>query len=519
MRFKESNISIPTIEGLYSFFESAALHLDYSWDFLKPISKLKKTTSDAIVLHYLQWELACFSFEFRGSELFSLAYSFDSITEAVQQYPSSTDFEEAGFEYIKNRLDEVKNPLLKARYSHLLWKAPKGIKNKKYAVGAIESYFEAIAQLLNLKEGKQDKRYMQVSNHYESLIGLCCEVNYNNKALIIELTNEILHKRTVPFFLRHSVMDTMLKNPKYFKQQDFHGSLNVFEKELTELDQVDYHLMVTYYLPTALKIAQKMNIDIRKWHDRIGYSYVRLAEKETQEERYWIKQDYYTQAIHAFGRAVNLERKKEVEQLYFELKPKVKLPSVEVKLDVTELYKELENQAESIIKRPSESIYAIIMVGKGIFPSSENLRNQSKNSEYDFMNSVYTVDFDRNKNISSSRSDQNEPFINPYNWEIQGLTLPFLEFIFTKGIQSGKLDFENMILFLKQYTWFGKPFTRIDLGGEAITINWIKMLAPAIVEYFIQTKSSLENKLYSPDYTLCVDSLALKLEGLLRKFL
>src|SRR5690606_31097545 len=67
-------------------------------------------------------------------------------------------------------------------------------------------------------------------------------------------------------------------------------------------------------------------------------------------------------------------------------------------------------------------------------------------------------------------------------------------------------------------TWFGKPYTRIDLGGEPVNINWIKMLAPAIVEYFIQTKSSLESKFYSPDYTLCIDSLVLKLEGLLRNF-
>lgn len=44
------------------------------------------------------------------------------------------------------------------------------------------------------------------------------------------------------------------------------------------------------------------------------------------------------------------------------------------------------------------------------------------------------------------------------------------------------------------------------------------MVAPSIVEYFVQTKANLENKFYTPDYTVCIDSLALKLERLLRNF-
>src|SRR5690606_19869966 len=119
-----------------------------------------------------------------------------------------------------------------------------------------------------------------------------------------------------------------------------------------------------------------------------------------------------------------------------------------------------------ILKEPAERVYAIVMLGKDIFTSLEKLKS-SQDNEYDFLNSVYRIDFDRNKNISSDKSTQGEPFIDPYHWEVQGKTLPLLEFIFTKGIQSGKLTFENLIIFLKQRTWLGKPHTRIDLGGES----------------------------------------------------
>lgn len=518
MRLRDTDIQIHSLIELYEFLDTVALHLDYSWDFTEAISKLKQTTSDTSELAILSWELACFSFEFRGSDLFTLAHSYDPTSEVVQKYPSDKDFEEAGFKYIAGRVNEVENPLLKARYSHILWKAPKGIKNKKHGVAAIESYVATINALFDLKEGKSDEKYLQVSNHYESAIALCSEVNYENKEQILELTDGILYRRVVPFFLRHAVLDTMLKNPKYFKSEHFGRSLDVFKKELESVERVDYHLMVNYYLPTALKIAQKTKTDVRVWHNHTGDCYMRIAERETKEDRYWMKLEYYTQAIRSYGLAGNTERKKEVEQLYFELKPNVRLPEVEVKFDVTEVYKELGNQAERIIKLPAKSVYAVIMSGRGIFPSVERIKKQPKNHEYDFLNSVYRVDFDRNKNISGNKAHQDEPLINPYNWEIQVQTLPFLEFIFTKGIQSGKLTFENMIEFLRHHTWFGNPFTRIDLGGDPVIVNWIKLLAPSIVEYFIQTKSSLDNKFYFPDYTLCIDSLVLKLEGLLRNF-
>lgn len=523
MRFKDMKITIASISELYTFLEDSALSLDYSWDFVEAISVLRQTTEDPGVLQYLQWELACFTFEFRGSELFSLAYSFDLIEDEARIYPSEKDFESAGFAYIIGRKDQVANPLLKARYSHLLWKAPKGVKKQSYAVEAIENYLLSIKQLLDIKEQTNDEVYLQVSRLYESMINVCEEINYKNIDRVKGFTSIILFERNVPFFLQHLVLDEMAKHQKIFQQSDFSGTLDLFEKELAAEDRSDDFLMVTYYLPTALKIAQKINDDVRKWHNHIADCFLRLAQKEVNEERNWIKQKWYAQAIHAYGMASNVSKKKEVEQLYFELKPNVKLNTVRLDLtpnqiqEIESLYKQLENDAEKILKQPAFAVYHIISSGRGLFPRAEKIRNQEKNSDYDFLNSVSRIDFDRNKNITNDRPNR-ESFIDSYHLEIQTISTPFLEHIFTKGIESGKLTFENFILFIRYKTWIGRPYTRIDLGGDSEEINWIKLLAPSIVEYFVQTSSSLRSKTYNPDYTLCIDSLVLKLEGLLRNF-
>ncbi len=521
MRFRDIETPINSISELYDFLEGAAVNLDYSWDFVEAISKLKQSTKDPELLQCLQWEIACFTFEFRGAELFSLTYTFDHETEETGKYPSANDFERAGFEYIIGRIDHVKNPLLKARYNHLLWKAPKGIKKQQYAWAAVDSYVGAIIQMLDIKEKKKDERYLQVSNLYESLIELCDETNYNDINQVKQLTSDMLFKRAAPFFLKHSVLGTMMKHQKCFKATDFVGALDLFERELVAEGQRDDFLMVTYYLPTALRIAQKVNDDVKKWHNHSGDCFLRLAEKETVEERNWIKQKWYSQAIYSYGMAANVLRKQEVEQRYFELKPKVKLNTVRFDLnpdeveEINSLYKQLEKDAEKILKQPTLTVYHIISIGKGLFPSAERIRSQKSN--YDFLNFASRVDFDRNKNITTDHTNR-DTFLDPYHMEVQTVSTPFLESIFVKGIETGKLTFENFILFLKHKTWMGRSFTRIDLGGDSEEINWIKLLAPSIVEYFVQTSASLRSKSYSPDYTLCIDSLAMKLEGLLRNF-
>lgn len=523
MRFRDFKVEFNTIDDLYKFLEERSLDFDYGWDVVQAASQLRNSTVDQEIRTLLSWEMACFSFEFRGSEMFSLAYSYNSKPDQVQKFPTVTDFERGGFDYVRRRSTTTANSLLKARYNHLLWRSPPGIRNQDYAFQAIDAYINLIRELLDLKEGKKEEKFLQISNHFECLIGLCSEVNVKDKTAIQKITDRILFASQVPFFLRHAVLDTMLNSTKFFKAGDFANTLSLFEVELAS-ENADNHFMVNYYLPTALKIAQKINDDVRKWHTHIGDCYILLAESEVKEDRFWIKLDYYARAIHAYTLGAEQNKKDQAEQLYFELKPRVKLNSVRLHFnsdqigELKEMYKGMEADAKSILEESAESVYAFIMSGKGIFPTAKRLQEQEKDNECDFLDIVSRIDFDNNKNISGKRGGERKSILDFYHMEIQGISTPFLEYIFIGGITSGKLSYENFIQFLKNHTWIGRPFKRIDLGGEEFTIDWIRIIGPSIVEYFVQTLGSIESKSYRADYTLCIDSLVLKLEGLLRNF-
>ena len=56
------------------------------------------------------------------------------------------------------------------------------------------------------------------------------------------------------------------------------------------------------------------------------------------------------------------------------------------------------------------------------------------------------------------------------------------------------------------------------MSGNGKSINWIGLLTPSILEFFIQIQGWVSSKYYKPNFILCVDSLTLKFEGLLRDF-
>jgi hypothetical protein len=68
--------------------------------------------------------------------------------------------------------------------------------------------------------------------------------------------------------------------------------------------------------------------------------------------------------------------------------------------------------------------------------------------------------------------------------------------------------------FFRRYTWFGKNLVRKSQNQD-ISYNWLNLLAPALQEYFSQLNYLLMSG-SQPNFVLALESLVLKIEGLLR---
>jgi hypothetical protein len=91
-----------------------------------------------------------------------------------------------------------------------------------------------------------------------------------------------------------------------------------------------------------------------------------------------------------------------------------------------------------------------------------------------------------------------------------------LWFIFEKGIKNGKISFQSLIDYLQNNTWYGNELIEVS---DKTSFNWIELLSPSLELFFKQIEKDINlREINDSLYILCIDSLTLKFEGLLRDF-
>ncbi|MCW0483320.1 DUF4209 domain-containing protein [Gaoshiqia sediminis] len=523
---RKSSFNIENFDNLNDFFseyDKNVLLLKRNHELLEPLLNYKEKTNSDDEKQKIQWEVEASLFDFYGGRLFSFSTSNGKEVGEISEYPQLNEYQITAFDYLKNRAINSESAYLRARYNLLLWHSILK-KNNTYAKNASINYIAAIEECIRKLEEEIEYSYL-IGRIIENLFSVVNECKQNIEETK-EITRQLLSSKDLNFWAKHGIIEDMLKYPKIFKAIDFTDILPFFTEQINVANKnVDDFNLVNYHLPTAIKVAQKLKSDVKVWYEEKGNSCLRLADKEVEEDRYWIKLDYYRAAIEAFLQSGNFEKRKVVEQQYFELKPKVKLNEYRIDLDEETITKLKENQDEikkfalSLLKNPPELNYLNLAQGK-YFPKIDDVKNAIKNKEKGFLEFVTTLQFDNNKNISREDPEQKEykEILEEYGQRINETFLPFLHYFFVNGIKSGHITAKNLIRFLAINTWIGKPYVKTDLGGNLNESNWIYQIVPSIVEFYNQILAWGESKYYTPNFILCIDSLTLKIEGLFRNF-
>lgn len=511
-----------TLEECYAYLAEQAITLEREHHLLDVLVAFRNQQVNDEHKQRMQWEVEAFLFSFSGSTIFSFATAAGPALNELSGFPVLDDFQAGGFEYLKMRAAAANNPFLAARYYHLLWKGQ--VKNKTFAKNAIAAYIETINEsLLTADPEKGD--YFNISSLFERLIFLAGEAKENLDS-VKALANDLLYRSAAPFYAKESILTNMLVAKSVFKPLDFEGALAIFEDELRkEMDKGDPFLWNHHYFKTAMTLARKLDSDLKIWYERQGDCFVKVAERETENERAWMKFDAYTSAVQAYRNAGHKEKRQQTEQLLFELKPKVKLPTVRVYRSEAEIRKLnqmakfLEASANELLKETPEVIYSSLIRG-WIYPTKELTTKASQKEKFFYEEFLTPVFFDRNKNIKKSKTEDHsqKKFYDFYHNFIDMVTTGYLFYTFIPGIRSGHLTYRNFIAYLAEHTWLGKPYLKTDLGGNELQLNLIPLVSPAIIEYFVQVQAWQLGTTYRPNFMLAIDSLTLKMEGLFRYF-
>ncbi|MDQ6761990.1 MAG: DUF4209 domain-containing protein [Bacteroidota bacterium] len=487
----------------------------------------RNQTTDEREKQIAQWELECFMFQIAGAKVFSFSYSTGEKPGDVYDYPVLDEHQNTAFAYLKERVEITISPVLKARYNHLLWRAVKGIKNRTYAAKAVDAYLEILNSCLTANGIDEFNNDRSVSKKCEFLASAVAETKLKIPETVDIFRKFLLNVTSLKFYIKVSLLETMLKYTNVFKPEAFEDLLSVFntESHISGTQKTDDFTMVNYYLPVAVKVASKLKSDIGIWHTKIGNCYERMGDSETDPERIWIKQQEYTLAIQHYRQAGNHISRQKAEEKYAAIKDEVTLPisvynySSEEITALNEIEEEIKEKTRKLLEQPADAVFEFLAKGK-FLPPADTLKKTDSDKENGWMDAFTTVKFDINKNIESisAEGDNNGAGMLRYKYYIRHYVTTYLYYTLIPGIRSGKLTYKSLTQFLHTYTWIGAELTKKDLGGETIKYYWISLLAPSLQEYFLQMESSLLSESYKPNFMLAIDGLTIKFEGLFREF-
>ena len=511
------------IEELYKHLETEAANYNYDHQiaaFFQKVRDRKNEARQTETAEKAQWEIDCFSFVARDGKL-KCTFSGTDENGKPWEYPSISKLGDKEVEYIASRLKDTLNPILKARYSHILWESPR--KHIKYAKIAIDSYLE----LVGFYERK-DKKDTQAHNGLKllnSLIAasfLAFKVNYRVNDICSEanrLVREFNFDSSSAFVMRARLIEHMFKGKAKFPPTCFSG----FSEVCLDLGQHlfrdgKFHNAISIF-KSGEKVDNKLSKSTHDWNKSIAESYEGLMNERDDSDLAAI---HFCQNAIEYYRKIKDEKKiGELEEKYAQVKSKPQYQQFSQEIDLTEHKKSCEEIAEKLCAEEAENIISILIADKDLLPTFSGMKERAhKTSEEAIFTHILPVSITDQYGHTSEHfttDDEKEYYriLEQYDWEMKLSKRILINEIFIRAVKDRKLNLHSVMEFFYKRSWYGKKIIKTIPNGE-IEYNWLSLIAPSMNEYFNQMQTHFSEPAYSPNFVLAMDSLSLKIEGLVR---
>ncbi len=468
-----------------------------------------------------QYEIDFLNFNVSDNKV-SFLYSGTNDKGEPFEYPSLKLFTDTTFEYLIERQKQAKAINLKARYSHILWLSSK--KKIEFAHTAIEKYL----QLIKIRE-KQDKENpkdyfgLKVLENIKNAFLLSLSINYKIdevKKEIIRIVNKYSFDSSSSYAIRMQLIKLMLKHKRIFDKPDFNKVVNVCEKLYQEIFENNKHSAIDI-LSLIIEVEKKLENDTVKYQRRIAENWEKLSI-EREDETNLVSTEFCKNAIKIYKKINDTKKVKELEKKFNELRKNIKLSEFGQEIDLTEMMKKFRKYADKLSDNEPFVIIRSLMTDKGLLPTYEEVEKQAQeNKKNNFLSLLANSSIlDRNGNTAQYFSDEEEhdyfEMLQSYNFSLQLSKSNLIREIFFACIKKKKLTSNTILLFLKKFSWFGKELQMPTNGGQTQTYYWLALIAPSLNEFFVNLEFYLRNPVNYPNFILCIDSLVLKIEGMLR---
>ena len=505
------------LESLYKHLEDQALtdrHFHQARDLFVKFRDANQETNPG-ESEKAQWEIYFLWFVLKEGELLPQWQETDEHGE-VREYPDLNQFNEKTYEYLTERLNATDHPKLKAQYAHILWCSPK--KHNRFAEIAVDSYLKLVS-IYEQRYDKGENFAQEISEGVTNAYAIARQINDDVEKIKVELKRLVQKFSPGAPFSTSYLIQFMLKSRQGFTQEDFDG-LEDLCWQMAESFVDDGHRAIKF-LELGKEVAQKLGKQPDKWIQRIAQHYEALMQLFDEG---LVALGFCMDAIENYKEIGDEEKVKELERRYSELKDSMKFGRSRVEVDLTKIVKVSKEWAKEVVKnKTSEDIIRGLICDKDLLPTYDEVekavKERIKESPTYYLLSKVVLDQNGNtvQHFDSEEEKEHYDILEEYKSQLEFGKIYLIRELFFEAILENKLTFEGLMDFINKHCWYGKNLSAQSPDNQAVTYNWLSLIAPALYEYFRQMDFYFADRTsYVPAFVLSLDSLTLKIEGLFR---
>ncbi|RZK45124.1 MAG: DUF4209 domain-containing protein [Hymenobacter sp.] len=436
------------------------------------------------------------------------------LDENYLSHPGSWKDNGTAESYLKARYAKANNKLLRLRYGLLIALGlPKGRHTGTLAIEAIEHMLQWLKENKGLDEDTKKTYYDLVK-----LIFVLSK-KYKHKFDIIQefITGELVIGAQ-PISLQNTQLQFLSKHTNIIPRTRC-AKLGIVCQRIYEQYSVTNSALIPYICDTAIYLAARAAGDTKGWNIRKGNYFKSEGQKRyAKNPSDFVTQSFFTNALRNYRLAGDKKQVEQVEYLISTTKNDVRLDTIEqtLTLDGEEgklIVAAMKQRPQKILAL--EGIFVFWAIRYLLIPNK--LKEDIGNVEPRLWDIFRHNRFDRNGNITTraQKRDFSGPF-HPYSI-LLGFYQIMTREVFADGLRTGKITYQTTLTFLQDHTWVGGATFRKKTKNEndESLVTWIE---PALRYYFAEVERAALDTSYKPEMTLCIDSLTLKIEGLLRRF-
>jgi len=510
------------LKSLYNHLEKKAEDYKYSHQIgrlFRELRDLKLKENDTDEAEKTQWEVDFLNFWIKDGKLNPMFTGTNDKGEAIE-YPTLGRFDGKTYKYLIQRLHRTSSPLLKARYSHILWCSP--TKHAKYAKIAVDSYLELV-RIYETKDIEQPQEHygLDVLHSIKNAYYISCQAKYELdkiKSEMRRLVDTFNFKSSSSFALRANLIDLMLKDKRRFSKEDFLGFESICWKISRTLAKSNIHGAIQM-LELGEKVDHKLGKKTHEWRKRIAEFYESLMRARKKD---LASLTFCLLALENYKKIKDKAKVKELERKYSELEDSIELKEFKTEIDLKKHMRSIKEVADKVVQGEPEDIIKLLMLDPNLLPRYKDMEKISEElgNKFPLQHLIPTEVIDQSGHLAQHFSDEDEKkyygVLQQYDLQLRLNKIYLINEIFSSAIREDKLSADILLRFLNRYSWFGKDIPKKLTDSRIVQYNWLSLIAPALNEYFVQMHYHFLNPENYPNLVLSIDSLTLKIEGLFR---